>query len=119
MPKIYWMTGYNIKPGKHGAYKTLLKSKGFKKMCADVEKETGMRYVETYMAIIPSSSEEGDYEAYDFWELPNHAAMDKIRGSSAMPKLMESFHDLVEPRPTKSIVLRRASDTKILFEPKK
>jgi len=119
MPKMYWMSGYNIREGKHKEYKAFLNSRAFKKLCVQVEAETGMKYVETYFTIIPSSLEQGDYEAYDFWELPNHAAMDKLRNSAAVASLGEASYGFMEPRPSKSVVLRKAADTKILFEPKK
>ena len=119
MPKIYWMFGYNIKEGRAKAYQAFLKSKAFKRVCSDLEKETGMRYVETYGTIIPSSGEQGDYDAYDFWEMPNHAALDKGRKSPAFAKLAEISYKYLEFRPVKSVLLRRSSDVKIIYEPKK
>jgi hypothetical protein len=119
MPKIYWMSGYNFKEGKVQEYQKFVGSKAFKKVCAEIEKETGMRYVDTYGTIIPSSTEEGDYDAYDLWELPNHAALDKFRKSSAIGKLVEMSYKYTEPRPSKSVFLRRFSDVKVIYEPKK
>ena len=119
MPKIYLMSGYNIKEGRARDYQAFLKSKAFKKVCSDVEKETGMKYVETYGTIIPSSGEQGDYDAYDFWEMPNHAAMDKLRNSPAVVKLSEMSYKYVEFRPSKSVLLRKSSDVKVIYEPEK
>jgi len=119
MPKIYWMSGYNVREGKHNEFRNWLNSKSFKQLCAEVEKETGMRYVETYFRILPSSRGVEDYDAYDFWELPNHAAMDKIRNSQATARLAETSYEFTEPKPSLSIVLRTARDVKIMFEPKK
>jgi len=119
MPKIYWMSGFNMREGKHKAYQAFLNSKAFKKLCAQLEAEAGMKYVETYFAIIPSSQDEGDYEAYGFWELPNHAALDRLRNSAAIAKLSEASYEFTEPRPSKSVTLRKASDTKIIYEPEK
>lgn len=119
MPKIYWMTGYNLREGKSRAYKTFLNSRAFKKLCAQVESETSMKYVVTYFTILPSSLEAGDYDAYDFWELPNHAAMDRIRKSDAAAKLAEASYGFIESKPSKSVILRKASDVKIMFEPQK
>ena len=118
MPKIYWLMGYNIKEGQAGAYKKFVNSKQFKSLCREVESETRIKYMMTYFTIIPSSGEGSDYDAYDFWELPNHAAMDKIRNSEAMGKLAETSYGFLEPRPRKSVVLRNASDVKIMFDPK-
>lgn len=119
MPKIYWMEAYNIREGKHTAYKAFLDSSTHKKLCEQVEAETGMKYIETYLTIIPSSHEQGDYDAYEFWELPNHAAMDRIRNSTAIAKMGEASYELIEPKPSKSVVLRKAADAKTIYEPKK
>ena len=119
MPKIYWMVGYNIKEGRARDYQNFLKSKAFKKTCQDIEKETGIKYIETYGTIIPSSSEQGDYDAYDFWEMPNNAALDKLRKSAGMARLFEISYKYTEPRPVKSVLLRRSSDVKIIYEPEK
>ncbi len=119
MPKMYWMLGYNVRQGKAKAYQAFLKSRAFKKVCAELEAETGIKYVETYGTILPSSTEEGDYDAYDFWELPNHAAQDKLRNSAAIAKLAEMSYKFTEPRPSKSVMLRKSSDVKIIYEPAK
>jgi hypothetical protein len=119
MPKIYWMSGYNVKEGRAREYQAFLKSKEFKRVCADVEKETGIKYVDTYTTVLPSSTEEGDYDAYDFWEMPNHAALDKLRKSRAIAKLAEISYKYTESRPVKSILLRKSSDARIIYEPKK
>ena len=56
---------------------------------------------------------------YQIWELPNHAAMDKMRKSAAISKLFEASYGFTESKPSKSVLLRKASDVKILFEPEK
>ena len=118
MPKIYWMMGYNIKEGKAGEFQKFLTSAAFKNVCADIEKECGMKYIETYGSVLPSSGEQGYFDCYDFWELPNRAAMDKV-GGPAMAKLSEMSYKFVEPRPSKSQILRKAHEVKIIWEPKK
>lgn len=118
MPKIYWMTGYNVREGMSAAFQKFLASPAFKKACADIEKESGMKYVETYANVLPSSSEESDYDCWEFWELPNRAALDKV-GGPAVAKLAEMSYKYIEPRPTKSLILRKAHEAKIIWEPKK
>lgn len=113
------MSGYNIKEGRIQEYQAFMGSKAFKKVCAEIEKETGMKFVETYGTVIPSSVEQGDYDAYDFWEMPSRASLDKLRQSPAMAKLSEMTYKFVEPRPVKSILLRKFSDLKVFYEPKK
>jgi hypothetical protein len=51
--------------------------------------------------------------------LPNHAALDKIRESSAIVKLVEASYKYTEPKPSKSMLLRRFGDVKVMYEPKK
>jgi hypothetical protein len=119
MPKIYWMGGYNIREGMYKKYQAFLKSKTFKKLCADMEKETGLKYLATYGTIIPSSLEEGDYAAYDFVEMPNHAALDKLRNSKAGDKMAELSYKYVEPRPSKSVILRLMNEVRVSYEPEK
>ena len=119
MPKVYWMYGYNIKEGRVQEYQAFINSKAFNEVCAEVEKESGMKCIETYGTIIPSSVEQGDYDAYDLWEMPSHAALDKLRRSPAMAKLSEMTYKFIEPRPVKSILLRKFSDLKVFYEPKK
>jgi hypothetical protein len=118
MPKIYWMTGYNIRQGKAEEFQKFLASTAFKKVCADIEKECSMKYVQTYGTVLPSSGEQGDYDCYDFWELPNRAALDKV-GGPAVAKLAEMSYKFIEPRPSKSVILRKAHEAKIIWEPKK
>jgi hypothetical protein len=118
LPKLYWMTGYNIREGKSQEYKDFLKSKAHRKLCAELEKETGIKYLETYNSVIPSSGGQGDFDAYDFYEMPNHAALDKARNSAAFAKMGELSYKFVERRPFKSVTLRTASDSKVMWEPK-
>jgi len=118
MPKLYWMTGYNIREGKAGEYQKFLESAALKKAVADVEKATGMKYLVTYSSVIPNSTEADDYDCYDIWEMPNRAALDKLKGPE-VAKLAEISYKYTEPRPSKSILLRKASDTTIIWEPKK
>jgi len=118
MPKIYWMTGYNIKEGMSREFQKFLASEEFKKACADVEQECGMKYIETYARVLPSSAEAGDYDCWEFWELPNRAALDKVGGPAAA-KLGEMSYKYLESRPTKSLLLRKANEAKVIWEPKK
>jgi len=118
MPKIYWMTGYNIRIGMAEAYQKFLASRAFKKICADIEKESGLKYMVTYSLVLPSSGEYGDYDCWDFWELPNRAALDKV-GGPAVAKLAETTFKFVEPRPSKSLLVRKANEARIIWEPKK
>ena len=104
--------------GMSGEFQRFLASKAFRKVCAEIEKECGMKYIETYASVLPSSSEPGDYDCWDFWELPNRAALDKV-GGPAVAKLAEMSFKYTEPRPVKSVILRKANEARIIWEPKK
>ncbi len=119
MPRIYWMLGYNIRQGMVVEYQKFMASKAFKEIVAGIERETGIKYVETYGSIIPSTGDEGYFDAYDLWEMPNHAAFDKLRNSPSSNKLVEMTYKYTEPRPGRSMVLRKYSDVKVFWEPKK
>jgi hypothetical protein len=118
MPGIYWMRGYKIKDGKAPDYQAFLASADFKKVCAQIATETGMKFVEVYFTTLPSSFEKGDYDAYALWEIDGYAILDKLRGSTSFANLVDMEHKYVEPQPTKSILMRRASDMKVMDEPK-
>ena len=118
MPKLYWMTGYNIREAMAREYQRFLKSEAYRRMCVDLEKETGIKYLETYTSVIPSSGEQGDFDAYDLYEMPDHAALGKARNSTAFAKLGEASYKFVERRPFKSVILRTSSDSKVMWEPK-
>jgi hypothetical protein len=118
MAKLYWMTAYNIREGKAGEYQKFLESAAFKKIVADVERATGIKYLVTYSSVIPNSMEPNDYDCYEIWEMPNRAALDKVKGPE-VAKLAEVSYKYTEPRPSKSMLLRKASDTTMIWEPKK
>ncbi|MDA4128192.1 MAG: hypothetical protein OK422_01810 [Thaumarchaeota archaeon] len=115
---IYWMIGYNIREGRVAQYQKFLGSREFKKMCEKIFEQTGVKFVQCYFSIIPSSSEQGDFDAYDMWEVPNHAALDKVRKTNAFGEMIEKTYLMTEPRPLKWVTLRTARDVKIMYEPK-
>lgn len=115
---LYWMVGFNMREGRSSQYKKFLASNEFKQICKKIREQTGIKYLETYYAVIPSSSEEGDYDAYEMWEVPNRAALDRMRESSAFGKLMEKTYGMTEPRPVMSRMLRTAKDVTIMYEPR-
>jgi hypothetical protein len=113
------MFGYNVREGKAGEYKAFLQSKKYEDLCVDVKAKSGLTCLETYFTIIPSPSEQGDYDAYDMWEAPNWAAFDKGRETNAFGKLFEAAYEFIEPRPYKWVALRKANEVQIIYEPKK
>lgn len=104
--------------GQLSKLQKLLGSKEFRKIRGDIEKQCGVKYIETYFSVLPSSNTAGDYDACEMWEAPNHAALDKVRKANALATLAEKTYGLTEPRPTKWVTLRAARDVKIIYKPK-
>jgi 8-oxo-dGTP pyrophosphatase MutT (NUDIX family) len=88
---IYWIIAYHIKTGKASEFKEYLASENFKRLRRELLEETGIRIVETFLQTDPSSSELTDYDAWDVWELPNYAAIDKYEGSKAQQAFFKEY----------------------------
>ena len=88
---LHWLLGYKIKDGQSEAFTSFLKSTEFKRLRAQLLKETGIRIVATYFTVEPSSQEAGDYDAWDLWEVPNYAAIDKYVASKARGQFIRSY----------------------------
>lgn len=115
---VYLSYGYNIRQGKIETLKKWLGSEEAKGIFKQIESKSGLRYLNTYFTIIPSSNEEGDYDAYDWWEFPNMATLDKARETNAWGPYAEKTYNLIEPRPTKFVLMRTREDVRTIFEPK-
>ena len=112
---IYWVTTYFLKAEKAADYQKWLKSKETKDLFARAEKETGFRYINTYFPILGI----GEYDAEDWFVVPNWASVDKVRDSKAMEELtMKSWEFVDYTRPSKTRVMRSARDVKIPVPPK-
>ena len=72
---IYWVRSYYGKPGKVTEYLKWLNSDRAKLLASKMEKETGIKYVNTYTTI----QSFGDYDAEDWWVVPDWASLDKLR----------------------------------------
>jgi hypothetical protein len=70
---------YYMMPGKATEYQKWLKSDKMKDLFNQLENETGMRHLNTYMPILGL----GDYDCEDWYIIPNWAALDKLRSSKA------------------------------------
>ncbi len=116
---VYLMVGYNIREGKIEALKKWLGSEEAKEIFRKIEKQSEFRYLNTYFTIIPSSSEQGDFDAYDWWEFPNFAALDHARAVNAWGPYVEKTYNMTEPRPTKFVLMRTREDVQVIYEPKK
>jgi hypothetical protein len=117
--RVYVMFALNIRQGMEDELFAFLRSRAYKKVCLDLEKEMGLKYLETYVSTLASNAESGDYDVYRLWEMPNYAALDKARDSPAWGRLNEMVSKYFEPRPEKKVFLRKVSELKLTPAPKK
>ena len=114
--KMYWVSSYYLKENKALEYQQWLLGEEATQLLAEVEKETGIRYMNTYWAILGF----GEYDVEEWWEVPNWTAMDSIRESKAMDKFFTRTNELdfVNPnRPASNRMLRSTKDVKIMAPP--
>jgi len=88
---LHWLLGYKIKEGRAEAFVAYLKSKSFKRLRGQLLRETGIKIIATYFTVEPSSSEIHDYDAWDLWEVPNYAAIDRYVASKARDRFIRSY----------------------------
>lgn len=72
------ISGYT-EPNESQAFKEWLLSDEVEDLTAQIEEETGVRYVETYFTILGF----GEYTFETWWELPTWAGLDEMRESEA------------------------------------
>jgi hypothetical protein len=110
------VTTYYLLPGKATEYQNWLKSDKTKKLIAQAEKETGIKYLNTYMPILGL----GDYDCEDWAVAPDWSAFDKIRASKASDDLnIESWDFTDQTRPAKTRIMRVIQETKTSEKPAK
>src|SRR3990172_1300461 len=81
---MYYISSSHLKDKKSAAYQKWLLSDEAKKLFAEVEKETGFKYVETFWPIMGL----GEFGCEDWWEAPDWSSFDKARESDAMDRLI-------------------------------
>ncbi len=114
---MYNVSTYNLKENKGGVLQRWLLSDEAKSIFAEIEKETGLHYMGTFWPILGF----GEFDCEDWWEVPDWAAMDKIRGSKAFERLYQKYFELDvldTSRPGSTCMLRATGDVRI-FEPEK
>lgn len=113
---IYWVMSYYTIPEKTGEFQKWMKSERAKELTAEFEKETGIKYINTYFPILGF----GKYDCEDWYLVPDFSAFDKIRTSKAFNDLnIETWDFLDMRRATVSRVMRTAEDVLIPEPPKK
>src|SRR5438132_5133244 len=114
---IYWVVEYNVKPEKVAEYQRWLNSDEASNLFSQYESETGFKYLNTYVPILGIG---GGHDAEDWFEVPNWAAVDKIRSSKAMEQFIQKTWDLMDQtKPLRTRVMRTAKDVKVPEPPKR
>jgi hypothetical protein len=112
---IYFVNTYYMNQEKASEFQKWLKSDRARELFAELEKETGIKYLNTYFTILGF----GDYDCEDWSVAPDFSALDKLRTSKANEKMMAEtweFGDMT--RPMKSRIMRTAEDVLIFGPPK-
>ena len=113
---LYWVWSYYGKGGKVTEYLKWLSSDEAKLLASQIEKETGMKYLNTYTTILSF----GDYDAEDWWAAPDWASLDKMRGCKALAEWTRKTWDMIDQtRPQKSRMMRTVSEVKVIEKPEK
>lgn len=113
---IYMVMTYDLVPGKVTEFQNWLKSDKAKELFAQGEKETGLKYLNTYMPILGL----GDYDCEDWCIAPDWSAFDKIRASKAWDDInIETWDFIDQTRPMKTRIMRVIQETLISEKPAK
>jgi hypothetical protein len=113
---MFWVTSYYLKEHKAAAYQQWLQSEEARQLYAAVEEETGLRFVEVYWSILWF----GQYDCEEWWEVPDWAALDTVRDSKAMDRLITRSMELGfrdESRGQQTRMLRTTADVKTDLPP--
>jgi hypothetical protein len=107
---VYWVVNFDLRAGSGNKYLEWLKSEEAKRIFRQIEEETGARYVVTY--IQEAGGVPFDFEAW--WELPNHAALDKFNraSSKALDEFMQKIYPLVDVEAGKIRLLQPVGELK-------
>ena len=83
--------GYRIQDGTAGALTKFLRSKSFEALGKELLEKTGIRKVDTYFVVEPSSADLDDNEAWNLWEGPNCGAIDGCIESQARRHFFQKY----------------------------
>lgn len=108
---IYWVMSYYLNQEKATEFQNYVKSDRAKELIAEIEKETGIKYLDTYMPILGF----GKYDCEDWFVASDWSAFDKLRSSQAFTKLnVETWDFIDQTRPMRSRVMRTIQETQIV-----
>jgi hypothetical protein len=113
---MFWVGRYYIKAEKFAEYQKWLLSNKAKDLQKRIEKETGIKYINTYFPILGF----GNDVIEDWAEIPNWAALDKIRTSKAWQEYTDETWEFSDnTRFASNVVYRTTSDVQVPVPPKK
>lgn len=113
---IYFVSSYYILQEKAAEYQKWLNTDKTKQLYKQFEKETGLKYLNTYFTILGF----GDYDCEDWFVAPDWSSLNKIRGSKASDEMTkQTWHMMDTTRGFKSRVLRTAKDVEVQEPPPK
>jgi len=113
---MFLVVRFYIKAEKMAEFQKWLLSDDAKDLNKRMEKETGIKYIDTYFPILGF----GDDAIEEWSEIPNWAALDKLRTTKIMQEMSDKtwvFSD--NTRFASSVVYRTTSDVQIPIPPKK
>ena len=109
---MYYVSSYQLKDKMAVKYQEWLLSDEAKGLFADVQKETGWRYIDTFWVIMGF----GEYACEDWWEVPDWTSFEKLRTAESMERLITRSTELDftdNARPSSTRMLRTTRDVKI------
>jgi len=107
---------YYIKAEKFAEYQKWLLSDDAKDLIKRMEKEMGIKYINTYFPILGF----GDDAIEDWYEIPNWATLDKTRTSKTNQEYSDKTWEFMDnTRFASSVVYRTTSDVQTPVPPKK
>ena len=113
---MFLASKYYVKAEKMADFQKWLLSSDAKDLIKRLEKEIGIKYIDTYVPILGF----GDDAIVDWYEIPNWATLDKVRTSKTMQEMSDKTWDFMDTtRFVSSVVYRTTSDVQITAPPKK
>lgn len=107
---ICWVSSHAIQKGKAVEYQKWLSSEEARSLFAQLEDETGARYMGTYGTILFF----GAFDAETWFELKDYAALGDLRESKTWEKFFEKVYKFIDDdRPSSSRLLRRMQDIRL------
>ena len=85
---LYCATRYELQPGKGSEYQDWIASIDNMKYWEEIEKDTGVKYVNTFFTIFAL----GDSECETWWSMPDWASIGELRSCAAFQAWIEKVH---------------------------